>query len=100
MKQGKILRDPRTGPGLLMIEGRQYWFGMDREWKSELPPEPGLVVDVEFDQAGKILAIRAMSESQFIKDHAERSLDKAKGAVLKVFRKITGKSGIHDRLRH
>jgi hypothetical protein len=54
MKRGKILRDPRTGPGLLMIEGRQYSFSMEGVWKSEVPPKPGLAVDVKLDRAGQI----------------------------------------------
>jgi hypothetical protein len=53
MKRGKILRDPRAGPGLLMIEGRQYWFSMEGVWKSEVPPKPGLAVDVKLDRADK-----------------------------------------------
>jgi len=59
--------DPRAGPGLLMIEGRQYWFSMEGVWKSEVPPKPGLAVDVKLDRAGQILAITAVSESQLAK---------------------------------
>lgn len=87
MKRGKILRDPRAGPGLLMIEGRQYWFSMEGVWKSEVPPKPGLAVDVKLDRAGQILAITAVSESQLAKEQAERSVDKAEAAGLKIFRK-------------
>jgi hypothetical protein len=79
MKRGKILRDPRTGRGLLIIEGRQYWFGMEGVWKSEVPPTPGLAVDVELDHSGQILAITAaVSEFQVAQNHAERSLNSVK----------------------
>jgi hypothetical protein len=98
-KRGKILRDPRTGPGLLMIEGRQYWFCLEGVWKSEVPPKPGLAVDVKFNHAGQILAITAASESQFAKEHAERSVDTAKAAGLKILRKIAAKCGMPDLLR-
>jgi hypothetical protein len=64
MKRGKILRDPRTGPDLLMIGGQQYSFSMEGVWTSEVPPKPGLAVDVELDRAGQILAIAGVSESQ------------------------------------
>lgn len=37
---------------------------MEGVWKSEVPPKPGLAVDVKLDRAGQILAITAMSESQ------------------------------------
>jgi hypothetical protein len=99
MKRGKMLRDPRTGPGLLMIEGRQYWFSMEGVWKSEVPPKPGLAVDVKLDRAGQILAINAVSEPQFAKERAERLLDRVKASVFTIFRKIPGKCGVPDRLR-
>src|SRR6266481_8693844 len=63
-KRGKVLRDPHTGPGLLMIEGRQYWFCLEGVWKSQMPPTPGLAVDVKLDHARQIIAITAVSESQ------------------------------------
>jgi hypothetical protein len=69
-KRGKILRAPSTGPGpgLVIVEGQQYWFSMedvviDGILKSAVPPKPGLAVEVTFDRAGKILAITAVSES-------------------------------------
>src|SRR6202040_2176347 len=67
-KRGKVLRDPRTGPGLLMIEGRQFWFCLEGIWKSEIPPKPGLTVDVKLDHAGRILAITAVSDSQLAEE--------------------------------
>jgi hypothetical protein len=63
-KRGRILRDPRQGLGLLMVEGRQYPFLMDRLWRSEVPATPGLVVDVDFDTQGNLNGITAVSQSQ------------------------------------
>jgi hypothetical protein len=91
MKRGKILRDPRAGPGLLMIEGRQYSFSMESVWKSEVPPKPGLAVDVKFDRAGQILAITGVSESQLANEQAGRSMDKVDVVGLKILRKIAAK---------
>lgn len=53
-KKAKVLRDPYLGPGLLMVEGRQYPFYV---WKSEVPAKPGLPVEVEFDVHGNISAV-------------------------------------------
>ena len=92
-RRGKILRDPRLGPGLLIIEGRQYRFCREGIWKSEVPPKPGLAVDVKFDHAGQILAITAVSESQLAEEQTERSLDTAKAAGVKILRKIAAKCG-------
>jgi hypothetical protein len=83
-KRGKILRDPATGPGLLMVEGQQYSFSLLGTWRSEAPPRPGLSVDVEFDTQGKIISIIAVPESQVAKEQAEIALvaAKEKGAAL------------------
>jgi hypothetical protein len=109
-KRGKVLRDPRTGPGptgprlalpgLLMIEGRQYWFCLDGVWKSEIPPKPGLTVDVRLDHAGRILAITAVPDSQLAEEQAERSVDATKLAGVKILRKIAAKCGMPNLLRH
>jgi hypothetical protein len=108
-KRGKVLRDPRTGPGLsgpdrtlpglLMIEGRQHWFSLEGVWKSEIPPKPGLAVDVKLDQAGRILAITAVSDTQLAEEQAERSVDATKMAGAKILRKIAAKCGMPNLLR-
>ena len=97
-KRGKILRDPRRGPGLLMIEGRQYRFCLD-VWTSELPPVPGLTVQVKLDRAGQILAITAVTESQLSQEEAERSMGTSKAAGVKILRKIAAKCGLPNLLR-
>lgn len=66
-KRGKVLRDPRIGPGLLIVEGQQFLFSMPGAWRSELPPGPGMSVEMEFGSAGEILAIRPVSEPQIIR---------------------------------
>jgi len=98
-KRGKILRHPSAGPGLLMIEGRQYWFCVEGVWRSEIPPKPGLDVDVKFDHAGQILAVTAVSESQLAEEQAERSVDAGKAAGVNILRKIAAKCGIPNLLR-
>jgi predicted molibdopterin-dependent oxidoreductase YjgC len=97
-KRGKVLRDPRTGPGLLMIEGRQYWFCFEGIWKSEIPPKPGLTVEVKLDDAGRILAINAVSESQLAEEQAKQSVRTAKAGA-NILRKIAAKCGMPNLLR-
>jgi hypothetical protein len=97
-KRGKILRDPRAGRGLLMIEGRQYWFSLEGVWKSDVPPKPGLAVEVKFDHAGQIVAITAVPESQFA-DEPDRSAGTAKAAGVKMLLKIAAKCGMPNLLR-
>lgn len=61
-KKGKVLRDPYGGPGLLMVEGRQYPFLMEGLWRSEVPAKPGLAVNVDFDTQGNVHSITALPE--------------------------------------
>jgi hypothetical protein len=93
-KRGKILRDPNTGPGLLIVEGRQYPFVLENIWRSEVPPKPGLPVDVEFDQSGQITAITAVAESQVAKEQAEIALKAAKEKGGALFGQIVAKVGL------
>src|SRR6478752_2730987 len=62
-KRGRVLREPYTGPGLLMVEGRQYPLVKDL-WRSEVRARPGLAVNVDFDPNGNLRSITAIPESQ------------------------------------
>ena len=83
-KRGKVLREPYQGPGLLMVEGQQYPFVLEGVWKSDVPAKPGLVVEVELDPQGNVIALTTVSESQIAKEQAEAALAvaKEKGAAL------------------
>jgi hypothetical protein len=98
-KRGKILRDPRTGPGLLMIEGRQYWFSVADLWKSEIPPRPGLDVEAKFDRAGEILAITAVCDSELAREQRPQSTIPPKTTGAAILRKISAKWGISNLFR-
>jgi len=63
-KRGRVLRDPHMGPGLLMVEGKQYPFLMEGLWRSEVPAKPGLVVNVDFDTQGNLNGITAVPQAQ------------------------------------
>lgn len=67
-RRGKVLRDGSTGSGLLIVDGQQYPFLVGKLWKSEKPPTPGMVVEVEFEQHGEIRAVYASAESQPVTD--------------------------------
>ena len=71
-KRGRILRDPISGPGLLMVEGQQYPFSLEGVWRSEAPPTTGMVVDVEFDSGSRVVAVTAVAESQIAKERKQR----------------------------
>ena len=73
-KRGKVLRDTTSGPGLLMMEGQQCRFSLEGEWKSEAPPKPGLVVDVELDASGKVQGITVVPDLQLAREQAEAAM--------------------------
>ena len=77
-KRGRVLRDPSAGPGLLMVEGQQYRFGLERVWRSDVPPKPGLVVDVELDATGKVQGITVVAAAQLAKEQAEAAMAMAR----------------------
>jgi len=63
-KRGNVVRAPRDGPGLLMIEGQQLQFSMDGMWRSEVPPTTGLLVEVELNHEAVITAITPVPGSR------------------------------------
>lgn len=71
-KRGRVLRDPHMGPGLLIVEGKQYPFFMEGVWRSEVPAKPGLVVSVDFDANENIVGISAVPLAQLDKERTER----------------------------
>lgn len=73
-KRGKVLRDPYAGPGLMIVEGRQHPFFLEGFWQSEVPPKPGLAVDVEFDPHSMVTRITAVPEAQLAEEQAEMAL--------------------------
>lgn len=80
-KRGKVLRDTTSGPGLIMLEGQQYRFSREGVWKSEAPPKPGLVVDVELDAHGEVQAITVVPASQLAREHAASQLKERNAAA-------------------
>lgn len=70
-KRGRVLRDPYAGPGLLMVEGKQYPFLIEGLWRSEVPAKAGLVVNVDFDLQGNLNSITAAPESQVDRGQSE-----------------------------
>lgn len=83
-KRGKILRDTNAGPGLLSIDLVQHPFTLEANWKSDLPPKVGMVVEVELDAGGAILTVTPVAESQLAKEQAELAVlaARAKGGEL------------------
>ena len=78
-KRGRILRDTNAGDGLVSVENQQYPFTLEKNWKSDLPPKTGSVVDVDFAADGSLSEVRAVAESVLAKEQAEVALAEIKG---------------------
>jgi len=77
-RRGRIMRDPNSGPGLVIVQGQQYPFALEGIWRSDALPRPGVVVDVDFDSDGQIATMTAVPESQLAREQAEVALQNAK----------------------
>lgn len=95
-KRGNVVRAPRDGPGLLMIEGRQFWFSSDRVWKSELPPRSGQIVEVEFHHESAITAITPVPESPPAEVSEKPGERQTEGCFKKFLAKLRASGGSRD----
>ena len=76
-QRGRVLRDTNSGPGLLAVDGRQYSFTLEEMWQSELPPRPGMMVEVQFNGDGAPEQVRMMPEGQVAREQAAAHLAEA-----------------------
>jgi len=80
--RGRVLRDTAVGDGLISVAGKQYPFKLEGTWKSERAPKVDMQVDIEFDDAGQVAAIRAVDSTAAAREQAERFMSTA-GATAK-----------------
>lgn len=73
-QRGKILRDTRTGPGLVIVDGRQYPFTLEGIWRSGEAPAVNMTVDVQFDEAGVLTALLAVPDAQLAREKADEAM--------------------------
>jgi hypothetical protein len=55
-----IIKVPDASPGLLIVNGRQRSFTLERVWRSPVSPAPNMTVDVDLDASGAIAGITAV----------------------------------------
>src|SRR5208282_313330 len=84
-KRGKILRDTSAGNGLVVVDGQQYPFMLEGIWRSAVPPAVGMTVDAEFNDAGQIVSLLVVQDSQLTKEQAQAALMAAKGKGAEIF---------------
>lgn len=82
-KRGRILRDTSAGEGLVFVDGNQHAFRLEGMWKSEFAPKANMAVDVEFDDAGRIVALRSVGASGVAGEQAAQALGAAQESAKK-----------------
>ena len=82
-KRGRILRDTSAGEGLVFVEGKQYAFRLEGMWQSEFAPKANMAVDVDFDEAGRLVALRSVSASGVAGEQAAQALGAAQESAKK-----------------
>lgn len=75
--RGRILRDTTNGDGLLSVAGKQYPFKLEGTWRSERAPKVDMQVEVELDDSGAIVGIRAVDSAAAAREQAERLVSAA-----------------------
>jgi hypothetical protein len=92
-RRGKILRDTSAGNGLVVVDGQQYPFMLEGTWRSEVPPAVGMTVDAEINDAGQIVSLLVVQESQLTKEQAQAALQAAKGKGAEIFSGVVARVG-------
>lgn len=97
-KRGKILRDTNAGPGLLIVEGKQFPFTLEGMWQSERAPHTGMAVEVEFSGDDRICAIVALPEAQLAREQADLALAAARARGAQLASGLVGRVGMQTLL--
>ncbi len=72
-----IVKVPDASPGLLIVNGQQRSFTLEKIWKSPVAPAAIMTVDVELDASGAIAGITAVDSRQ----RAKEQFDKLSGKL-------------------
>jgi hypothetical protein len=65
---GTIIKVPDASPGLLIVDGQQKAFTLERVWRSPVAPAPNMSVDVELDASGAVAGITAAGPGRLATD--------------------------------
>lgn len=93
-RRGRILRDTNNGPGLLAVDGRQYSFTLEDMWLSDVPPRPGMIVDVAFDSQDAPRSVQAVPDNQIAKEQADQALAGARRQGTAIASNLKAKFGV------
>ena len=81
IRRGRILRDTAAGNGLVFVDGKQYLFRLEGMWRSEFAPTVNMLVDVEFDERGQLIALRSAPVEAVAAEQTTQAFNAAKAST-------------------
>jgi hypothetical protein len=91
--KGRVLRDTTHGDGLMSVEGNQYTFRLEGMWKSDIAPKVNMQVEVDFDDAGTVVAVRGIDPGAAAREQAAQMAAKASETTKKFAAELQAKGG-------
>jgi hypothetical protein len=92
-KRGRILRDTSQGSGLISIDGKQFDFQLEKQWRSDTAPVINKLIDAELNNDGELVAVYLVDDNQIAKEQAEAALKTAKEKGTLIFNSVAAKTG-------
>jgi hypothetical protein len=62
--RGTIVKVPDATPGLVVVDGQQKQFTLERIWKSPIAPAANMTVDIDLDASGSIAGMTVVDRQQ------------------------------------
>jgi hypothetical protein len=80
-----VIKPPSDTLGLIVAEGRQYPFGLERLWHSAVAPSINQAIDMDLDGEGSIVAIRVVTGTAKTQESIEQAthlaIERGRGAA-------------------
>jgi hypothetical protein len=70
--RGNIIKVPDSSPGLLFVNGQQKSFLVEGVWRSPVAPAVNMMVDVEMDGAGVVVALAVVDTQQLSRERMDK----------------------------
>jgi hypothetical protein len=67
--RGTIVKVPDATPGLVVVDGQQKQFTLERIWKSPVAPAANMTVDIDLDANGSIAGMTVVDRQQMTSEH-------------------------------
>jgi hypothetical protein len=77
----------------MSVEGNQYTFRLEGMWKSDMAPKVNMQVEVDFDDAGTVVAVRGIDPAAVAREQAAQMAAKATETTKRLAAELQAKGG-------